>query len=71
MSREDQCKGLSPRDLKLRWKYFREDALRDWLERATEDEQEAAVDLLVALELGQRRNYESRRHGLFLRPVPI
>ena len=57
MSREDQCKGLSPRDLKLRWKYFREDAtLRAWLERATEDEQEAAVDLLVALELGQRRN---------------
>ena len=56
MRREGKSQEASSRDLKLRWKYFREDALRDWLATATEEEKEAAVDLLVALDLGQRRH---------------
>jgi hypothetical protein len=55
MRRENESE-LSARDLKMRWKHFREDALRDWLATATEEEKEAAVDLLVALNLGQRRH---------------
>jgi hypothetical protein len=37
MRRENESE-LSARDLKLRWKHFREDALRDWLATATEEE---------------------------------
>jgi hypothetical protein len=40
---------LSPRDHKLRWRHFREDALRTWLSRASPEEQDALVDLLVAI----------------------
>ena len=36
--------------------YTREVNLVAWLNRATEDEKEALVDLLVALELGEKRN---------------
>jgi hypothetical protein len=44
------------RALKRRWRMYRPNAFRAWAAMATEEEEAAAVELLVALDLGERRH---------------
>ena len=44
------------RALKRQWRMYRPAAFRAWAAMATDEEEEAAVELLVALDLGEKRN---------------
>jgi hypothetical protein len=44
------------RALKRQWRMYRPGAYKAWVAMATQDEREAEIELLVALELGEKRN---------------
>ena len=44
------------RALKRHWRASREETFRGWTVMVTDEEEEALVDLLVALELGEQRH---------------
>ena len=44
------------RALKRQWLMYRPAAFKAWAAMATDEEEEAAIELLVALDLGERRH---------------
>ena len=56
-ARSENAQALAAaRAFKRMWRRCRADAIRCWAIMATKEERQAAVDLLVALELGERRH---------------